>query len=202
MKHRTFFWFILPSLLFMVLFIALPIVSVIVQSQFVQHDQVMVEVENCGPFKCETIIQADPDATAALRESAPLGKYNALKTYTNRNHLAIDELKEIWLNAETIFSFIGGVYNLPFYKALFFTLTYTFLVAPSVLVLGLFFLVVSLFARGLAPLRSLQHTSEKLKNTCNQTYPKWDRFGMDFGENFSSFWDFWEPLGPTWELER
>ena len=122
----------------MVLFIALPIVSVIVQSLFVQHDQVMVEVENCGPFKCETIIQADPDATAALRESAPLGKYNALKTYTNRNHLAIDELKEIWLNAETIFSFIGGVYNLPFYKALFFTLTYTFLVAPSVLVLGLF----------------------------------------------------------------
>ena len=54
----------------MVLFIALPIVSVIVQSLFVQHDQVMVEVENCGPFKCETIVQADPDATAVLRESA------------------------------------------------------------------------------------------------------------------------------------
>ena len=32
----------------------------------------------------------------------------------------------------------SGVYNLPFYKALFFTLTYTFLVAPSVLILGLF----------------------------------------------------------------
>ena len=90
MKHRTFFWFIIPSLLFMVLFIALPIASVVVQSLFVQHEQVMVEVENCGPFKCETVIIADPDATAALRERAPLGKFNALKTYTNRNHLAFD----------------------------------------------------------------------------------------------------------------
>ena len=138
MKHRTFFWFIIPSLLFMVLFIALPIASVVVQSLFVQHEQVMVEVENCGPFKCETVIIADPDATAALRERAPLGKFNALKTYTNRNHLAFDELSKIWSTSETLFGFVGGVYNLPFYKALFFTLAYTFLVAPSVLVLGLF----------------------------------------------------------------
>jgi hypothetical protein len=29
MKHKTFFWFILPTLTAMVLFIALPIVSVI-----------------------------------------------------------------------------------------------------------------------------------------------------------------------------
>ena len=122
----------------MLLFIALPIASVVVQSMFVQHEQVMIEVENCGPFKCETVIQADPDATAALRESAPLGKYNALKTYTNRNHLAFDELGDIWSTSETFFVFVGGVYNLPFYKALFFTLTYTFLVAPSVLILGLF----------------------------------------------------------------
>ena len=122
----------------MVLFIALPIASVVVQSLFVQHEQVMVEVENCGPFKCETVIQADPDATADLRKSAPLGKYNSLKTYTNRSHLAFDELASIWATSETFAGFVSGVYNLPFYKALFFTLTYTFLVAPSVLVLGLF----------------------------------------------------------------
>ena len=79
MKHRTFFWFILPSLFFMVLFIALPIASVVIQSLFVQHELVMVEVDNCGPFKCETVIQADPDATADLRKSAPLGKFNAFK---------------------------------------------------------------------------------------------------------------------------
>ena len=100
----------------MVLFIALPIASVVVQSLFVQHEQVMVEVENCGPFKCETVIQADPDATADLRKSAPLGKYNSLKTYTNRSHLAFDELASIWTTSETFAGFVSGVYNLPFYN--------------------------------------------------------------------------------------
>jgi ABC-type sugar transport system permease subunit len=42
MKHRTFFWFILPALSAMVLFIALPIVSVFIQSLFVQHEQVLI----------------------------------------------------------------------------------------------------------------------------------------------------------------
>ncbi|MFL2823269.1 MAG: sugar ABC transporter permease, partial [Paracoccaceae bacterium] len=35
MKHRTFMWFIFPSLTAMVLFIALPIVSALIQSFFV-----------------------------------------------------------------------------------------------------------------------------------------------------------------------
>ena len=42
MKHKTFFWFILPSLAAMTLFIALPIVSVFIQSLFVGHEQVLV----------------------------------------------------------------------------------------------------------------------------------------------------------------
>ena len=108
----------------MVLFIALPIASVVVQSLFVQHEQVMIEVENCGPFKCETVIQADPDATAALRQSAPLGKYNALKTYTNRNHLAFDELSDIWSTSKTLVGFVNGVYNLP-------SVSYTHLTLPT-----------------------------------------------------------------------
>ncbi|MFT5161175.1 MAG: ABC-type sugar transport system permease subunit, partial [Paracoccaceae bacterium] len=37
MKNRTFFWFILPSLLAMTLFIALPIISVFIQSLYIQH---------------------------------------------------------------------------------------------------------------------------------------------------------------------
>ena len=121
----------------MLLFIALPIASVVVQSLFVQHEQVMIEVENCGPFKCETVIQADPDATAALRESAPLGKYNALKTYTNRNHLAFDELGDIWSTSETFFGLVSGVYNSTVLQSALLHIG-TFLVAPSVLILGLF----------------------------------------------------------------
>ena len=36
----------------MVLFITLPIVSVVVQSLFVQHEAVLITVENCDPFGC------------------------------------------------------------------------------------------------------------------------------------------------------
>ena len=53
MKHHTFFWFILPSLAAMILFIALPIVSVFTQSLFVEHKQVLKVTENCGPFGCK-----------------------------------------------------------------------------------------------------------------------------------------------------
>ena len=42
MKHRTFFWFVLPTLSAMLLFIALPIVSVFIQSLHVGHEQVLV----------------------------------------------------------------------------------------------------------------------------------------------------------------
>ena len=137
MKHRTFFWFVLPSLAAMILFIALPIVSVAVQSLFIAHEQVMVETENCTPFKCEKTLVLDQEATRALREEAPLGRFNGLGTYTNRNHLAFAELSVAWAESDTWSGFFAKVLNLPFYKALAFTLTYTFVVTPFVLVLGL-----------------------------------------------------------------
>jgi len=137
MKHRAFFWFILPSVAAMLLFIALPIVSVGVQSLFVEHPQVMVETENCGPFGCTTERSVDAAATAALYDARPLGQFNGLGTYTNRNHLALAEIGAAWETSETWGQFVGAIFNLPFYKALIFTLTYTFVVTPFVIVLGL-----------------------------------------------------------------
>ena len=137
MKHRAFFWFIMPSLAAMILFIALPIFSVGVQSLFVEHPQVMVESENCDPFGCTTTRSVDPEATAALYDAQPLGKFNGLGTYTNRNHLAFDEIGAAWEASETWGQFAASIFNLPFYKALIFTLTYTFVVTPFVIVLGL-----------------------------------------------------------------
>ncbi len=137
MKHRTFFWFILPSLAAMILFIALPIVSVAIQSLFVEHEQIMIEVENCGPFNCETVLQVDNEATAALLEEAPSGRFNGLGTYTNRKHLAFEQVGEAWNTTQTWGAFISELLNLPFYKALIFTLTYTAVVTPFVIVLGL-----------------------------------------------------------------
>ena len=52
MPHRTFFAFIFPSILAMLLFITLPIISVAVQSMFVEHDAIVTTVENCDPFGC------------------------------------------------------------------------------------------------------------------------------------------------------
>ena len=50
MQHKTFFWFFLPTALAMLVFIAAPIVSVVMQSFFVPIEAVLIETENCGPF--------------------------------------------------------------------------------------------------------------------------------------------------------
>ncbi len=121
----------------MVLFIALPIVSVLIQSLFVEHEQVLVVSESCGPFGCQKTTSIDAEATAALREAKPLGKFNGLGTYFDRSHLATAEVAEIWRSSSEIESFISGLMDLKFYKAMIFTLTYTFTVTPLVLILGL-----------------------------------------------------------------
>ena len=74
MKHKTFFWFVLPSTLAMLLFIFLPLVSIIVQSLYVAHDQVIVSVENCGPFGCTQSTMVDQEATEALKSGHPFGQ--------------------------------------------------------------------------------------------------------------------------------
>lgn len=137
MPHRTFFWFILPTLSAMLLFIALPIVSVFVQSLYVEHDQVLVVTENCNPFGCEKETTLDTEAMARLVEEQPLGRFNGLGTYTNRGHLAFAEVSEAWSETDGIGSFLSRIYNLPFYKALSFTLVFTFVVTPLVIVFGL-----------------------------------------------------------------
>jgi len=148
MKHRTFIWFILPSMAAMILFIALPIISVFIQSLFVEHEQVLKITENCGPFGCKQETSVDTEATEQLRREAPLGQFNWLATYTNRNHLAFAELAEAWRSSESLNDFATRVMNLPFYKALVFTLTYTFVVTPLVIILGF---VIALSVNRLTP---------------------------------------------------
>ena len=137
MKHRTFFWFILPTLSAMILFIAIPIGSAFVQSLFVQHDQVLVLSKNCGPFGCRETTSVDIEATKELRQDSPLGKFNGIGTYLNRSHLAFAEVGNAWAVSRTFSGFLNEVLDLPFYGALMFTLTYTAVVTPLVLLLGL-----------------------------------------------------------------
>lgn len=136
MKHRTFFWFFLPTALAMLLFIALPLVSIVVQSFYTDHEQVFKTVKNCGPFGCkeETII--DQEASAALKDESPLGRFAGFQIYKDRGHLAVVEVGNAWRNTETFGAFFSEIKNFPFYRALSFTLTYTFVVTPLLIILG------------------------------------------------------------------
>lgn len=136
MKHKAFLWFVLPSTLAMLLFIFVPIVSVVVQSLYVDHEQVVVEVENCGPFGCTTSTAVDQEATQKLREESPLGRFAGFDTYADRNHLALDEVGSAWSNSDGLGDFFGKLLNLPFYDAMGFTLAYTFIVTPLVMIVG------------------------------------------------------------------
>ena len=136
MKHSTFFWFFLPTALAMLLFIAFPIVSVVTQSLHSAHDQVIVEVENCGPFGCKNEVKVDTEATAKLKAEKPLGKWAGLTIYFDRGHLATAEVAQAWRSTQTMGEFVSVLTNLPFYRAMAFTLTYTFVVTPALIILG------------------------------------------------------------------
>ncbi len=136
MKHKTFLWFILPSALAMILFIALPIFSVLLQSVFAPHEQVMREVENCDVFGCKKSVTVDVEATASQAAAAPLGRFVGTNIYTDRNHLALSEIGVIWSSSTGVDDFLDQIMNLPFYGALAFTLTYTVLVTPLAILLG------------------------------------------------------------------
>jgi len=136
MPHRTFFWFIFPTALAMVLFIGMPIVSSFFQSLHIETEQVLVEVENCDPFGCKKEIRVDVEASKKLEEENPFGRFNGFKTYLDRNHLAFNEISDAWNNSSNFSEFKDVVLNLPFYKALLFTLSFCFVVTPPVIILG------------------------------------------------------------------
>ena len=70
------------------------------------------------------------------RAENPLGRFNGLETYKDRNHLAFGEVQEAWVSTNNLSDFMNKVLNLPFYKSLLFTLTFCFSVTPCVIVLG------------------------------------------------------------------
>ena len=138
MKHRSFFWFMLPSALAMLIFIAAPIASVLIQSVYAPHEQVIKVVENCSIFGCTESTVVDQDATSALRDAEPLGRFVGSQIYTDRNHLATEEIAVAWAESDGFGEFFDKATNLPFYGAMSFTLTYTAVVTPMAIILGFF----------------------------------------------------------------
>lgn len=136
MRHKTFFTFVFPSLFAMVLLIVLPVASVVMQSLYAQHEQVIEIVENCGPFGCTQSTAVNQAATQALRDAEPLGRFVGLENYLNRGHLATRELGNAWRASTGWGDFGSRVMNLPFYSAIVFTLTFTLIVTPLTIALG------------------------------------------------------------------
>lgn len=137
MPHSTFFRFMAPSLIAMLLFIALPILSIVVQSLYIEHPQVLIETETCQPLApCVTETSIDVAATEVLRKEQPLGQFNGLNTYIDRNHLAVADVDALWQSSAGIGEFASGLMNLRFYRALVFTLVYCLTVTPLAMALG------------------------------------------------------------------
>tara|TARA_Y200000002_G_scaffold196533_1_gene162346 strand:- start:100 stop:1077 length:978 start_codon:yes stop_codon:yes gene_type:complete len=133
----------------MLFFIAMPIVSVTVQSMFTPHEAVFLTVETCTPFKCTEETTIDQEATAALQAEQPFGRFVGLDIYLDRGHLAISEVGEAWTNSQNWTEFLASLSNLPFYRAMSFTLVFIFTVTPMVIVLGLLIALAvnSIYAR-------------------------------------------------------
>lgn len=136
MPHRTFLAFLFPSILAMILFITLPIISVVVQSLYHEPDAILTVVENCDPFGCTKQTKVDVAAMAAYKAEHPMGQFAGFDNYLNRNHLAIADLGQIWSEGGGIGAMVFKLMNLPFYRALAFTLTYCFAVTPLAMALG------------------------------------------------------------------
>ncbi len=132
MKTRPFLMFVGPSIVMMLLFIAGPLITVFVQS-FQQTQSVFetVERETCDPFGCKTenvtIPQVDENGRA-IRETKWVGWENY--------RVLLD-----WQNVRAAFAEGGrgltDVTDIAFWGALRFTLVFTLLTLPLIIIVGM-----------------------------------------------------------------
>ena len=133
MKPRVFFAFVAPSLALMILFIALPLVVVFVQSfQVTQQVYKQVTVETCTPgFLTQT-----QNCVQETKSQAVLGEDG--KPVVETRFVGFANYLELLKPQAVASAFAAGgggfaaLLNIDFYKALRFTLTFTFVTLPLV----------------------------------------------------------------------
>ena len=84
--------------------------------------------------KCETSVAVDFEK---LKKQKGIGEFVGLKLYGGYKLFAFEAIGKEWEKRKSLSQFIGRLFNLPFYNALIFTLTYTFVATPFVILLGL-----------------------------------------------------------------
>ncbi|SEO18206.1 carbohydrate ABC transporter membrane protein 1, CUT1 family [Paracoccus alcaliphilus] len=134
MNFRTFAAFVGPSVLMMLLFIALPLISVFTQSFYItQPVYETVEVESCTPgFPTQTCV-TEQKSVPMLDENGAIAK--------ETRFVGLDSYRNV-LEPERAWSAISNLdwrafQAIDFWKALRFTLTFTLFTLPLVLGLGL-----------------------------------------------------------------
>jgi len=139
MKPKVFAMFVGPSVFLMLLFIAAPLISVLVNSfQVTQPVVETVQVETCTPgFLTQTCV-------TEVKTIPILDEFGKIQTTTSwvgfQSYANVLELDRV---AEAISSGAwGNILQIDFWKALRFTLTFTLITLPFVLGLGLAIAVV------------------------------------------------------------
>lgn len=139
MKFKTFAVFVGPSVLMMLLFIAFPLVSVFLQSfQITQPVYETVEVETCTPgFLTQTCV-TEETSQAVLDEHGEIvttTQWVGLQSYAN-----VLEPGKAWKAIKALDW--TGLQTIDFWKALRFTLSFTFITLPLVIGMGLAIAIV------------------------------------------------------------
>ena len=134
MKGRTFAAFVGPSVAMMIIFIAIPLVTVFIQSFYVTQTVVeRQEVESCTPgftgqncvTEVKTVPVVDENGTPVTRTS-----FVGLSSYANL--LRLERVGDAIASGRP-----GDILRIDFWRALRFTLTFTLITLPLVIGLGL-----------------------------------------------------------------
>ncbi|MEM9967335.1 MAG: sugar ABC transporter permease [Pseudomonadota bacterium] len=134
MRFNTFFAFVAPSVFMMVLFIALPLISVFIQSfQITQPVMQQMEVETCTPgFLTQTCV-------TETKTIPVIGENGKVMTTTEwvgfQSYQNVLQMDKVWEAIGT--GQISDIWQIDFWKALRFTLMFTLVTLPLVIGVGL-----------------------------------------------------------------
>ena len=134
MKKRDFYFFVVPSLLMMFLFIAVPLAIVFKQSFYItQNVFEKVEVETCTPGFLKQICETKIETKPKLDENGNIIEVSVFVGFENyKNLLQINK----FTNAVYNFS-LNELEQINFWKAFRFTITFCLITLPLVIFLGL-----------------------------------------------------------------
>ena len=134
MKKRDFYFFVVPSLLMMFLFIAVPLAIVFKQSFYItQNVFEKVEVETCTPGFLKQICETKIESKPKLDENGNVIEVSVFVGFENyKNLLQINKFKNAVYNLS-----LNEIEKINFWKAFRFTISFCLITLPLVIFLGL-----------------------------------------------------------------